>query len=76
MERVGQMLYEGISLNQYISNYKEIVLKLKGINEFEVLRGFIRGPYPHYEAYESQRSQRTWLKLSYLLRSMKILVVD
>ena len=41
---------EGISLNQYISNYREIVLKLKGIDEFQILRGFMRGLQPDYEA--------------------------
>ena len=38
---------EGISLNQYISSYQEIVFNLKGIEEFQVLRG----RYPDYEAY-------------------------
>ena len=42
---------EDISLNQYISNYREIVLKLKGINKFQVLRGFMRGLNPNYEVY-------------------------
>ena len=42
---------EGISLNQYISDYREIVLKLKGIDEFQILRGFMRGLHPDYEAY-------------------------
>ena len=42
---------EGISLNQYISNYREIVLKLKGIDEFQILQGFMRGLQPDYEAY-------------------------
>ena len=42
---------EGISLNQYISNYREIVLKLKGIDEFQILRGFMRGLQPDYEVY-------------------------
>ena len=42
---------EGISLNQYISNYKEIVLKLKGMNEFQVLRGFMKGLHLDYESY-------------------------
>ena len=42
---------EGITLNQYISNYREIVLKLKGIHELHVLRGFMGGLHPDYEAY-------------------------
>ena len=42
---------EGISLNQYISNYREIMLKLKGIYEFQVFRGLMRGLHPDYEAY-------------------------
>lgn len=46
---------EGISLNQYISNYREIVLKLKGIDEFQILRGFMRGLHPNYKAYVEQK---------------------
>ena len=42
---------EGIFFNQYISNYQEIVLKLKEIYELWVLRGFMRGLHPDYEAY-------------------------
>ena len=42
---------EGISLNQYISNYREIIMKLKGIDEFQILRGFMRGLSLDYEAY-------------------------
>ena len=42
---------EGISLNQYISNYREIIMKLKGIDEFQILRGFMRDLSPDYEAY-------------------------
>ena len=42
---------EGISLNQYICNYQEIVLKLKGIDEFQVLRGFIKGFHLDYKVY-------------------------
>ena len=42
---------EGISLNQYISDYREIVLKLNGIDEFQILRGFMRGLNPDYEAF-------------------------
>ena len=46
---------KGISLNQYISNYREIVLKLKGIDEFQVLRGFMRGLHPKKEPLSLRR---------------------
>ena len=42
---------KGLSLNQYIFNYRQIVSKLNGINEFQVLRGFMRGLHLDYEAY-------------------------
>ena len=42
---------KGISLKQYISKYQEIVLKLKVIDEFQILKGFMRGIHPDYEAY-------------------------
>ena len=53
---------EGISLNQYISNYKEIVLKLKGINEFQVLRHFMRGLHLDYEAYVEPKQSKDWVE--------------
>ena len=53
---------EGISLNQYISNYREIVLKLKGIDEFDVLRGFMRGLHSNYEAYVEPKTSKDWAK--------------
>ena len=39
------------SLTQYISDYREIVLKLKGIDEFQTLRGFKRGLTNEYLEY-------------------------
>ena len=55
---------EGISLNQYISNFIEIVLKLKGIDEFQVLRGFMRGLHPDYEAYVEPKDLAEVLKFA------------
>ena len=34
---------ENLTLTQYISKYHEISLKLKGLNDFQCVRGFIRG---------------------------------
>lgn len=42
---------ENKSLTQYISNYREIVLKLKGIDAFQTLRGFKRGLKDDYLEY-------------------------
>ena len=54
---------EGISLNQYISNYREIVLKLKGIDEFQILQGFMRGLQPDYEVYVEPKQPKDLAKV-------------
>lgn len=67
---------EGKALNQYILNYREIVLKLIGIDEFLILRGFMEASIPTRRRTLSQSSQNIWLKRSNTLRSMMSLIVD
>lgn len=42
---------EDISLTKYDSNYHEIVVKLKGIDESQTFHGFMRGLDPNNEEY-------------------------
>ena len=53
---------EGISFSQYISNYREIALKLKGINEFQMLRGFMRSLHPNYQVYVESKQPKDLAK--------------
>lgn len=39
----------GKPLTQYISDYRDIVLKLPGIDDFQTVRGFLRGLDATYE---------------------------
>ena len=41
---------ENLTLTQYISKYREITLKLKGLNDFQRVRGFIQGLNKEYKA--------------------------
>ena len=41
---------ENLTLTQYISKYREISLKLKDLNDFQCVRGFIRGLNNEYKA--------------------------
>lgn len=51
MALVGLLPMQGKSLTQYLSNYKEIILKLKGIDKFQMLQGFKRGMTDDYLEY-------------------------
>ena len=33
---------EGLTLNQYVSKYREVILKLDGLDDFQKVRGFVR----------------------------------
>ena len=41
---------ENLTLTQYISKYREISLKLEGLDDFQCVRGFIRGLNNKYKA--------------------------
>ena len=34
---------EGLTLTQYVSKYREVILKLEGLDDFQKVRGFVRG---------------------------------
>lgn len=38
-----QCRMEGLTLTQYISKYRSVILKLDGLDDFQKVRGFIRG---------------------------------
>ena len=48
------------TLNQYISNYREAVLKLKGIDEFQKIRGFVRDLKDTYKVDVKRNSPKTF----------------
>ena len=39
-----------LSLTQYISKYRSVILKLEGLDEYQKVRGFIRGLHADYKA--------------------------
>ena len=41
---------ENLTLLQYISKYRATILKLKGLNDFQKVCGFIRGLHKYYQA--------------------------
>ena len=41
---------EGLTLNQYVSKYREVILKLDGLDDFQKVRGFVRGLDTKYHA--------------------------
>ena len=41
---------EGLTLNQYVSKYREVILKLDGLDDFQKVRGFVRGLDKEYQA--------------------------
>ena len=52
--RVGSGIdapWREFSSYQYISDYHKIVMKLKGIYEFQIFWGFMWGLNPNYEVY-------------------------
>ena len=38
-----------LTLTQYISKYREIILKLEGLDDFQKVRGFLRGLTDEYK---------------------------
>ena len=48
------------TLNQYISNYTEAVLKLKDIDEFQKIMGFVRGLKYTYKVKVRSNSPKTF----------------
>ena len=40
---------KGLALTQYISIYQDIVFKLKEIDTFQIVDGFLRGSNPEYD---------------------------
>ena len=48
------------TLNQYISNYRKVVLKLKDIDEFQKIRGFVRGLKDTYKVEVRRNSPKTF----------------
>ena len=34
---------EGLTLTQYVSKYRDVILKLNGLDDFQKVRGFLRG---------------------------------
>ena len=47
----------GHTLTQYISKYREAILKLEGLDEFQKLRGFLQGLDADYRFHETHRIQ-------------------
>ena len=41
---------ENLTLTQYISKYRALTLKLEGLDDFQKVRGFIRGLHKDYQA--------------------------
>ena len=41
---------EGLTLNRYVSKYREVILKLDGLDDFQKVRGFVRGLDKEYQA--------------------------
>ena len=41
---------EGLTLNQYVSKYRKVILKLDGLDEFQKVRGFVWGLDKEYQA--------------------------
>ena len=41
---------EGLTLNQYVSKYREVILKLDGLDDFQKVWGFVRGLDKEYQA--------------------------
>ena len=39
-----------LTLNQYVSKYQEVILKLDGLDDFQKVRGFVRGLDKEYQA--------------------------
>jgi len=45
-----QCKMEGFTLTQYISKYRDIILKLDGLDDFQKVRGFVRGLDKEYKS--------------------------
>ena len=46
-------------LTQYISNYREAILKLQGVDELQKLRGFLRGLDANYRLHVNTQDPET-----------------
>ena len=52
-----------LTLTQYISKYRSVILKLDGLDNFQKVRGFIRGLNKDYKAkVKSQYPKTFWNK--------------
>ena len=50
---------EGLTLNQYVSKYQEVILKLDGLDDFQKVRGFVRGLDTKYQAKVKTKYPKT-----------------
>ena len=74
---------EGLTLTQYVSKYRDVILKLEGLDDFQKCRGFVRGLDKEYrikvktqnpmtleEVVKSDRSLMICLTRKVLLRAI------
>ena len=45
---------DGLTLVQYISKYRELILKLNGLDDFQRVRGFLHGLDKDYKRWRLQ----------------------
>ena len=45
---------ESLTLNQYVSRYRKVILELDGLDDFQKVRGFVRGLDKEYQASKTQ----------------------
>ena len=63
---------DNLTLTQYISKYREISLKLEGLDDFQCVRGFIRG-LNKYNAKVKTEYPKTLEEAIKALKSLMIL---
>ncbi len=50
---------EGLTLTQYVSKYRDIILKLDGLDDFQKVRGFLRGLDKEYRTKVKTQNPQT-----------------